>query len=454
MEMQTQKLKAPQISTGFARLTLRVSFAKDLLVLRVRSGSAFFLKEVYEPRVRDGFKSRQEVSQPGICDVIREPATARKLPVSDHHAKMLPARTDCGERVNPRNRFFCIALRPTVGAVLMAMLALRAPLQARSGQCPVSGSQERSRTAEQRDDYDPGNPEVGVVFDARATPKAQAVDGANPATEPPIEFPRLRPSTSYLKLCAPAQRCASCWSATELVSQSGDPQSAPPAKSDTPGEGSKPPSGEVVPPPAPVDFNQSIYYKNKFEFGLDLGWLPINIPFVFDVFLGDGYNQTPLKYTLVPIIASLRWQTGKVKGPGILRGNWDLTFSGSVTAIPRGPETRYFAYIMGIRRNFVPRRWKVAPYWDWRMGLGDIDAKGPLGVQYSQGQNFTFTLNMGSGVRYNFSPRYSISAGLNWMHISNLYLSQPGFPNYVINVYGPLVGIDVRVGKRQRDRSP
>jgi hypothetical protein len=209
------------------------------------------------------------------------------------------------------------------------------------------------------------------------------------------------------------------------------------------------PSDETVRDSAPADFNRSIYYKNKLEFSLETGWLPINIPFVFDVFLGDGYTETPLKYTLVPVFGSLRWQMGDVKGPKILRGNWDLTFTGSVTAIPRGPETRYFSYIMGIRRNFVPRSWRrIAPYFDFRAGLGDIDAKGPKGVQYAQGQDFTFTLNMGSGVRYNFNPRYAISAGLNWMHISNLYLSEPRYANYGINVYGPMVGVDIRLGKR------
>jgi hypothetical protein len=198
------------------------------------------------------------------------------------------------------------------------------------------------------------------------------------------------------------------------------------------------------------DFNRYVYYKNRLEFSLDGGWLPINIPFVFDAFLGDGYNKTPLKYTLVPIIGSLRWQIDNVGGRWIFRGNWDATFSGSATAIPRGPETHYFSYDMGIRRNFVPRRGKIAPYFDGRVGLGLIDAKEPLGVLYAQGQNFTFTLNMGSGIRYNFNSRYSISAGLNWMHISNLYLSEPKFANYGINVYGPMFGIDVRLGKRRQ----
>ena len=199
------------------------------------------------------------------------------------------------------------------------------------------------------------------------------------------------------------------------------------------------------------EFPRGIYYKNRLEFGLEGGWLPINIPFVFDVFLGDGYNMTPLKYTLVPIIASVRWQLNNVGGPWIFRGNWDWSFSGSVTAIPRGPESRYFSYVMGIRRNFVPRRGKLAPYFDGRLGLGNIDAKGPDGVAYAQGQNFTFTMNMGSGVRYNCNRRYSISGGLNWMHISNLYLSEPKYRNYGINVYGPMAGINVLIGKPHRD---
>jgi hypothetical protein len=218
-----------------------------------------------------------------------------------------------------------------------------------------------------------------------------------------------------------------------------------------------PPIERVPTSPNPADFNRDIYYRNKLEFSLDGGWLPINIPFPLDVFVGDAYNTYPLKYTLVPIIASLRWHIDGVSGPPVLRGNFDLTLSGSVTAIARGPESRYFSYLMGIRRNFVPRNWRAAPYFDLRLGVGNIDAKGPQGVLYAQGEDLTFTVNMGSGVRYNFSPRYSISAGLNFMHISNLDLSEGngkpswGVRNYGINVYGPMVGIDIQLRRHRRD---
>jgi hypothetical protein len=207
---------------------------------------------------------------------------------------------------------------------------------------------------------------------------------------------------------------------------------------------------ERPPNPEQADFNRKIYFRNKLEFSLQGAWLPINVPFPLDVFEGDPYNLYPLRYTLVPIIASLRWHMGDIWGPRILRGNWDLTFSGSATAIPKGPETRYFSYDMGIRRNFVPRNWRAAPFWDLRLGMGGIDAKGgPHGVPYAQGQDFTFTAQMGAGARYNFNPRCAISAGLNYMHISNAGLSGKT-TNYGINVYGPMFGIDVQLRKHAR----
>jgi hypothetical protein len=228
-----------------------------------------------------------------------------------------------------------------------------------------------------------------------------------------------------------------------LLTTSGDDPKA---------DSSSQPPTERLSPSKPRDFNRDTYYKNKLEFSFDAGWLPINIPFPLDFFVGDAYNTYPLKYTLVPMIASLRWHLNDVGGPRILRGNFDLTFSLSVTAIPRGPESRYLSYIMGIRRNFVPRNSKVAPYFDMRFGIGNIDAKGPEGVPYAQGQDTTFTIQMGSGVRYNFNPRVAISGGLNFMHISNMDLSERNYPpygiyNYGINVYGPMVGIDILLGK-------
>jgi len=195
------------------------------------------------------------------------------------------------------------------------------------------------------------------------------------------------------------------------------------------------------------DINSEIYRRNRLDFALDIGWHPVNIPFIYDFAVGDSYNMTPLKYTLVPIIASLRWQVTNVGWPWIFRGNMDFAFSGSITPIPRGPETHYYAFMFGIRRNFVHHNWKAVPFFEQRGGAGMINAKEPLGVLFAQGQNLTFTYSMGAGFRYNVNPKYSFSAGMNYMHISNGYLSEPRFTNYGINVYGPMFGFDMRLSK-------
>lgn len=204
-----------------------------------------------------------------------------------------------------------------------------------------------------------------------------------------------------------------------------------------------------------ADRNRNIYYKNKLEYSLESGWLPYNIPFVFDFLVGSKYTEWPLHYTLVPNITSVRWHIDNIWGWGPLRGNTDFTFSGAYTAVVRGPESRYFAFDYGIRRNFIQPNWRVVPYFEARGGVGDINAKGPYGILYAQGQDLTFTLMMGTGARYNFNSKYSFSAGMTYMHVSNFYLSEPKYEDFGINVYGPIVGINVRIGKpKERPEQP
>jgi hypothetical protein len=193
----------------------------------------------------------------------------------------------------------------------------------------------------------------------------------------------------------------------------------------------------------PDDFNRQIYYRNKLEFSFEAGWLPWNTPFVFNPLMGDVWDRTPLDYTLVPLTLSLRWHLDDIGGPWIFRGNTDLTFSGTYTAIPQGPESVYAGFMTGIRYNFVQSGWRTAPYLEGRVGLGYTDSKGRQGVHYAQGEDFTFNFIMGGGIRYNFDPVYSMSLGIAYMHISNLYLSEPKSNNYGINVFGPMLGVNV-----------
>ena len=318
--------------------------------------------------------------------------------------------------------------------------------QARTQKNLITNLQERTARAELRDNHTFRTADTGDSFDDTAT-LTMAVNSAVPANEVSAEILPLEPSAVLSGLCVSTTRCAAWFSTPRQLSQSRAPQSERPIEDNHENAEAATPPAKIVRPSKPIDFNQSLYYRNKLEFSFETGWHPVNIPFVYDFAVGDSYNETPLKYTLVPLIASLRWHVNDVKGRWIFRGNFDFTFSLSATLIPRGPETHYFAFIFGIRRNFVHRNWRIVPYFDERGGVGYIDAKEPLGVLFAQGQNLTFTYDMGTGVRYNLSPKYSFSAGMNYMHISNGYLSEPKFTNYGINVYGPMVGIDVRLGK-------
>jgi hypothetical protein len=229
----------------------------------------------------------------------------------------------------------------------------------------------------------------------------------------------------------------------DLAFQAQSP--APPAAGPASLDASRVPA---LPTAKPVDSNSEVYYRNKVELSMEMGVLPINIPFAFDALVGGDYSQNPLHYTLVPVFPSLRWQMGKINGPWILRGNTDLTVTFSVTAIPRGPENLYDAFDLGLRRNFVHRNWKVAPYFETREGAGFINAQEPYTTNgYGQGQNFTFTLAVGFGARYNFNGKYSAEVGGMYMHVSNLYLSEPKYDDNGINVCGPWIGFNMRLSK-------
>jgi len=182
-------------------------------------------------------------------------------------------------------------------------------------------------------------------------------------------------------------------------------------------------SNEILTESRPADFNREIYFKHKLEFSLDTGWLPNNIPFIFNPLMGEKWAQNPLDYKLVPLIFSLRWHWGDIAGASFIHGNTHLTFSGSYTVIPRGPEHLYAAFMFGVRRNFVQRNWRIVPYTEARGGVGYTDAKGPEGVLYARGQDLTFNFILGGGAVQRQSSiqhfnRYCLHACLQCLFIA------------------------------------
>ena len=355
--------------------------------------------------------------------------------------RTVPAKPQC-------DKPFDIALKKrmrvrdvSLVSVFLLILVAALPLEAQFPLSSVSGSE---RTA--------ASPDLWRGFQSfNARPNAQSepllMGRIDTSEASPDQANEPACSLSITGTCSQTERSSSALGAQQQVTSSGAPQSPSDAKTDPPDTSVKSSSALIGLNHQRADRNLDIYYRNRREFSLDVGWHPVNIPFIYDFAVGDSYNMTPLKYTLVPIIASLRWHVTNVGWRWIFRGNMDFTFSGSITAIPRGPETHYYSFDFGIRRNFVYRNWKVVPFFEQRGGAGIINAKEPMGVLFAQGQNLTFTYNMGVGVRYNIDSKYSFSAGMNYMHISNGYLSEPQFNNYGINVYGPMFGMDVRLGK-------
>lgn len=322
---------------------------------------------------------------------------------------------------------------------IMAVFVLLIPtaLCAQSESNPISASTESTLTGHLSQSSHPDATDLQLTRDSTQTVAVGDLAPAEPLAS--------EPSNNFVGAYAHPAECA-C-SVSEQSNSATELQQGVPDKVDDSTDGGVKASGLIAQTKEHPDRNLDIYYRNRREFSLDVGWHPVNIPFIYDFAVGDNYNMTPLKYTLVPIIASLRWHVTNVGWRWIFRGNMDFTFSGSITSIPRGPETHYYSFDFGIRRNFVYRNWKVVPFFEQRGGAGIINAKEPLGVLWAQGQNLTFTYNMGVGARYNIDSKYSFSAGMNYMHISNGYLSEPQFTNYGINVYGPMFGLDIRLGK-------
>jgi Lipid A 3-O-deacylase (PagL) len=324
---------------------------------------------------------------------------------------------------------------------LFALLASTIPLRAQTDPHSFSSLPGSDSNADCLNNHDSG------ACDPEPEPILRAGNRVNSAHNAPAEALPVDSSIGFEEVSADSASSNALFGSAQSVPIPKAPQAVQGTNADAPHDVSQPSAGLVAQKHGRPDRNLDIYYRNRREFSLDVGWHPVNIPFVYEFLFGDNYIMTPLKYTLMPIVASLRWHVTGVGWRGFFRGNMDFTFSGSVTAIPRGPETHYYSFDFGIRRNFVYRNWKIVPFFEQRGGAGLINAKEPLGVQFAQGQNLTFTYNMGAGARYNINSKYSFSAGMNYMHISNAYLSEPQFDNYGINVYGPMFGLDIRLGK-------
>jgi hypothetical protein len=125
----------------------------------------------------------------------------------------------------------------------------------------------------------PYNGSVGAVLSdsgAQATGAAQIGDAA--AASAP-GYAAYRHSDDA---CPANDGCQSSSSSEQQISSSISPQSLAGTSTDPPGEAAKASSALIAQHHERPDRNLDIYYRNRTEFSLDVGWHPINVPFIFD----------------------------------------------------------------------------------------------------------------------------------------------------------------------------
>lgn len=155
-----------------------------------------------------------------------------------------------------------------------------------------------------------------------------------------------------------------------------------------------------------------------------------------------GANN-PNNYILAPQVISLRWRPGPVHGSGWLERSGAWTVSGVLTPVINGPESLYAGFALGRRYDFVGLGDRWVPYFDIRLGMGWIDSVEPQ-VPASQGQDFTFHVNVEAGVRYMFNERCSLGFGVMYWHMSNAGLSEPERENKGLDAFGPAISFSYR----------
>lgn len=153
-----------------------------------------------------------------------------------------------------------------------------------------------------------------------------------------------------------------------------------------------------------------------------------------------GGGATPLSYTLVPTIISLKIPpvTQRPWAGGILMMR--SRFSLLLESIVRGPERSFLGVAAAGELEWRQKQGPLAMFFAAGGGFGWLDSKG-YEIPGAQGQDFNLNWLMHAGGRYRLSGDWVISFGAYFQHISNRGMDKvnPG-----LNAVGPTFGIAKR----------
>ncbi len=185
-----------------------------------------------------------------------------------------------------------------------------------------------------------------------------------------------------------------------------------------------------------IDAIETRAFFDPWSFGFESSFSFDVVPNPWIALVGK-YGKNRRNYNLVTQILSARYQVSPPQGPGILRGDLQLTAGLAGSAIVSGPESFFVGTVFGLRYNFQQRHCRLVPYFEASGGPGFTDARK---IPYSQQQDFTFTYLLGAGVQYQLTPVWSLSVGAVDQHLSNAYLAKK---NYGFDSVGVQIGTQV-----------
>ncbi len=167
-----------------------------------------------------------------------------------------------------------------------------------------------------------------------------------------------------------------------------------------------------------------LFVAGRYEAGFGSGVL-------FSPFVATRHRPT-INCTITEL--QLGYMLGDVKEAGWLRGNWELAGDGFGSAVFEGSGSYVAGATLWLRYNFVPRQpLGLAPYLQGGAGIAFTDIDREI-----VGEPFNFNLDVGVGLRYFITQRWSVNLEYRYQHLSNANL---GHHNLGINAHGPLLGV-------------
>lgn len=155
------------------------------------------------------------------------------------------------------------------------------------------------------------------------------------------------------------------------------------------------------------------------------------------VFWKIGSSATPLSYTLLPQIVTLKippiFARPFAGGTLVMRSRFSLLLE----PIIKGPESYYVGLAAAGEIEWRDATEHFTAFFASGGGFGWMDSKG-YQVVGGQGQDFNLNWLIHTGVRYRTSEAWQVSLGLYFQHISNKGMDKvnPG-----LNALGPTLSI-------------